>query len=264
MYKDLEATLHDLFWASEGECAELPLIKQFLQTYAGTALELGCGSGRLLLPLLEDGYLTEGLDNSAEMLELCAERAGDSTPVLHHASIEDFKTGSLYGAITIPAFTLQFISPEKLPEILINIREHLHPGGAIYITTFIPWAEITGELEESKWLLDHEVKIGEPGTKRDTAKCHTRFKIKRLSQELIRNHRYKIVSPQGKSLQNSESTHRLTWYWPREMEAILKEAGFTIQKTIGDFNAEEPCHEDSQIITVIATSDDLGEEPLEE
>ena len=256
MYKDLEASLHDLFWSSEGAPSEQPLIKDFLQTYSGSALELGCGSGRLLLPLLEDGYLVEGLDNSEEMLELCRASAGDSDPVLHHASMASFQTGSIYGAMMIPAFTLQFISPEELPSVLAHIKSHLHPGGGLYITTFIPWAEITGELEEGKWLLDHEAKIGEAGVARDTAKCHTKFSIKRLSQQLTRNHRYKVVSPQGKVLQTSESTHQLSWYWPREMEGYLQAAGFSVQQTIGDFDPEVPCDENSQVITVIAKLDD--------
>lgn len=255
MYQDLEATLHDLFWAAEGKSAELPLLQQFLDSYPGSALELGCGSGRLLLPLLEKGYLIEGLDNSEQMLELCKAKKGDSDPVLHHASIEGFQTGALYGAITIPAFTLQLITPDKLPAVLENIHSHLHPGGAVYITTFIPWSEITGELEESKWLLDHEIKMdSDTGKGVNRAQCHTRFQIKRLSQELTRKHRYKILSPQGKRLQSSESIHRLTWYWRREMEGFLKSAGFAIQNTIGDFDPDGGCHEDSQILTVIATS----------
>lgn len=257
MYNDLEAKLHDLFWAEEGEPAELPLIRQFLQAYPGTTLELGCGSGRLLLPLLEEGYLIEGLDNSAEMLQLCEQNAGDSLPVLHHGSLEDFQTGSLYGAIMIPAFTLQFVPVEKLPVVLENMKSHLQPGGALYITTFIPWAEITGELEAGKWFLDQEMKLGAAGTKRQTARCHTRFQIKRLSQQLTREHRYRTFSSQGRPLETTETKHQLTWYWPREMEALLKKAGFTIQQTFGDFNPdpEEPLSEDGQIITVIATTE---------
>ena len=30
------------------------------------------------------------------------------------------------------------------------------PGGGLYLSTFIPWAEITGELEEGSWYLDQE------------------------------------------------------------------------------------------------------------
>ncbi len=243
MYQNLEATLHDVFWAAEGACAELPLLEKFLTEYAGTALELGCGSGRLLKPLSEAGYLIEGLDNSQEMLALC-----EADVILHHAGMEDFSTGAVYGAITIPAFTLQLLPFESLPAILANIGQHLHPEGGLYITTFIPWAEITGELPEGEWFKDQETKL-ENG---NTARCYTRFFIKRLSQKLTREHRYEIVSPQGKVIEKSDSTHHLTWFWPREMEHFLHEAGFSLEEKIGDFAIGSDWDDDSQIVTYVA------------
>ena len=248
MYDQLEATLHDSFWEAEEANSELPLLEKFLTTHPGTALELGCGSGRLLLPLLEKGYLIEGLDNSADMLNLCHEHAGDQEPVLHASDIGSFETNTTYAAITIPAFTIQLLPYEKLPEILENIRRHLHPGGGLYITLFIPWAEITGELVEGEEFLDHETYFPNG----NTARCYTCFEIKRLSQQLIREHRYEISSKEGQLLETSTSTHNLTWLWPREAIKFLTEAGFSIQQIIGDFKIDEPCDEDSQMVTLFA------------
>ena len=252
MYAQLEASLHDLFWAAEGKNAELPLIEKFLQQYPGSALELGCGSGRLLLPLLEKGYLLEGLDNSDDMLKLCREKTGDLDPVLHQAGIEDFQTGVIYGAIIIPAFTLQLLPQDKLSAALANIHQHIQPGGGFYLTTFIPWAEITGDLEEGRWFLDQETTM--PGG--HIARCHTRFEIQRLSQKLTREHRYEIVSADAQILETSTSKHALTWYWPREMNRLLQHAGFTVQQVIGNFTADSPCDDNSQIVTVFASLDD--------
>lgn len=249
MYDQLEATLHDVFWAAEGPDAELPLLKQFLNNYPGTALELGCGSGRLLLALREEGYLIEGLDNAPEMLELCRQKPGGEDVILHQASIEDFDTGAKYGAITIPAFSLQLIPIETIPEVLANIKHHLHPDGGLYITTFIPWAEITGVLDPDTWFTDQKATMDD-GNK---ARCKTRFQIQRLSQTLTREHQYKIVSPKGKVLESSESTQQLTWLWPRELTMILHHAGFSVEKLITEFDAEADFDDDGQILTIIAT-----------
>lgn len=248
MYDHLEATLHDVFWAAEGPDAELPLLKQFLNDFPGTALELGCGSGRLLLALREDGYLIEGLDNAPSMLELCRQKPGGDNVVLHQASMEHFNTGAKYGAITIPAFTLQYIPFEMVPEVLANIKDHLQPGGGLYLTTFIPWAEITGVLEPGTWFTDQKATM-EDGNK---ARCKTRFQIQRLSQQLNREHQYKIVSPKGKVLERSESTQELTWFWPRELTMILHHAGFEVKQLISDFDADAEFDHDGQILTVIA------------
>src|SRR5688572_23453449 len=59
-YTSLEALLHDAFWAEEGEPAELQLLDETLREYPGPSLEIGCGSGRLLLPLLQKGHQVEG------------------------------------------------------------------------------------------------------------------------------------------------------------------------------------------------------------
>ena len=249
MYDQLEAKLHDLFWAAEGQSEELALIEDFLQQYPGTALELGSGSGRLLTPLLEKGYLIEGLDNSHDMLQLCREKTEASDPVLHQAGIENFQTGSTYGAITIPAFTLQLIEPEQISSVLNNIYQHLHPGGGLYLSIFIPWAEITGELEEGAWYLDQEATTPEG----NNARCYTSFEVRRISQILSREHRYEIVDDKNKVLDKSTNAQKLTWYWQREMALLLKHAGFTTQQVIGDFTPDLPCDDNCQVLTIIAS-----------
>lgn len=250
MYDQLEAKLHDLFWASEGPSAELKLIEGFLKEYSGTALELGCGSGRLLAPLLQHGFLIEGLDNSKDMLQLCRENTQAFEPVLHQASIEKFSTGSLYNAITVPAFTLQLIDPDQILAALTNIEQHLHPGGGLYLTIFIPWAEITGELQENEWFLDQEITMAD----HKIARCHTRFHIKRIAQVLEREHRYEILdSKKNKVLEESRSTQKITWFWLREINLLLNQAGFSTERVIGDFTANATCNDNSQVITLIAS-----------
>lgn len=263
MYDQLEATLHDIFWAAEGSDAELPLIEDFLKRFSGTALELGCGSGRLLIPLRDAGYLIEGLDNAPEMLDLCRQKPGGEDLILHQAGMEDFDTGAKYGAITIPAFTLQLIPFELIPDVLENIRRHLQPDGGLYFTTFIPWAEIAGELEEDQWYCDQEAKLDNG----NIARCHTRFQIQRLSQQLTREHRYEITSPKGvigkkgKVLESSESTHSLTWLWPRELTMLLHHAGFEVKQMVSDFDSTSDFDNNGQIITVMAQLRDDDESP---
>ena len=249
MYDHLEARLHDLFWASEGQSQELPLIEDFLTKHPGPALELGCGSGRLLFPLITRGHNMEGLDNSADMIRLCHERCSGKPPLIHHACMEDFDTGSSYAAISIPAFTLQLIAPEKVPQVLKNIHTHLQPGGGLYLTIFIPWAEITGELEEGCWFLDHEALTPEG----HTARCHTRFRIQHSAQSLRREHRYEIVDESGLPLEQSSSRQNLRWYRLGEMTQLLKDAGFVIEQVIGDFDTGTEPDDQSQILTLIAS-----------
>lgn len=54
-------------------------------------LEPMCGSGRLLIPLVQAGYIVEGIDNSKSMLKRCKERAEKLgiNPRLLESNIED-------------------------------------------------------------------------------------------------------------------------------------------------------------------------------
>ncbi len=53
---------------------DVDLYRDFAVVCNGPVLELACGSGRLLLPLAEDGYEVTGVDTSASMLSLARQK----------------------------------------------------------------------------------------------------------------------------------------------------------------------------------------------
>lgn len=250
MYQSLEAHLHDAFWAAEGEPAELPLIRDFLQRHPGRTLEIGCGSGRLLFPLLEQGAAIEGLEISADMLALFqqeAKRRGVN-PAIHHCGLEDFHNQHPYASLLIPAFTLQLFSRQQLPNILTKLRSLTQPSGGLYLTTFIPWPEITGELEEDTWYPDKEITLPDGSI----ARCHTRHEIHRLEQSLTRQHRYSLTTATGsETLHSTEQV--LQWYHLPELTLLLHQSAWQIDHIITDFTPSELCP-DAHIITIYATA----------
>ncbi|MBK1792818.1 class I SAM-dependent methyltransferase [Persicirhabdus sediminis] len=250
MYASLEATLHDAFWAAEDENSELALIEQFLASRPGSTLELGCGSGRLLLPLIESGIDIEGLDSSADMLRLCkaAAKKQKLTPKLHRGKIETLDLKKKYTNVLIPAFTLQLVDLPSIPSALETIREHMEEGGGLYLTTFIPWAELTDDVEEGKWFTDKEINFDE----KHKATCQTRHFIQRIPQILEREHRYEIKNDKGKVIESHDSLQTLTWFWQRELHLLLASAGFRVEETIGDFQPNTPLDNDASILTTIA------------
>src|SRR5260370_36664651 len=78
---DLIASFYDIEHAHYDE--DVDLYRDFATVCNGPVLELACGSGRLLLPLAEEGYEVTGVDTSANMLNLARqrlERAGVVSP----------------------------------------------------------------------------------------------------------------------------------------------------------------------------------------
>ena len=69
---DLIAPFYDIEHDRFSE--DLDMYRNFAELSGGKILELACGSGRVLLPLVEEGYELTGVDNSEKMLEIAQQR----------------------------------------------------------------------------------------------------------------------------------------------------------------------------------------------
>ena len=245
LYTSLEAELHDAFWDSE-DCPEPEWLDALLRAHPGRSLEVGSGSGRLLLPLLRNGHQMEGLEPSPDMNSLCRAKAASLglNPVLHETDMSGFTPEHPYRSILIPAFTLQ-LSPDPEAD-LRRLRHHLESEGLLYLTTFIPFAELDGELPENQWYDDHELTLADGSV----AKVETRHHLHRSDQILHREHRYRVVSATGSLEHRSEQT--LRWFDAIQLRELLQTTGFKPDRAVADFDESSPVTEDSQILTVIA------------
>src|SRR5437762_11465114 len=76
---------------AQGDFRGIAFFHNRIRHNSGVALEIACGTGRLLVPLLRDGLAVEGLDASAEMLALCRTKAAHVgvTPTLYQQLMQD-------------------------------------------------------------------------------------------------------------------------------------------------------------------------------
>lgn len=251
MYKDLEATLHDLFWRAEPDADESQLLEKYLLSYPGKSLEVGCGSGRLLIPLVKKGFDVEGVEISSDMIQLLHQEAQSEelSVNVYLSDIETFTTGSLYQSISIPAFTLQLFSREMAMRVLSKLRKLSSDKSALYFTVFIPWAEILDELEGGVWHLDKEAALPD----QRVASCHTRHEVNRVEQTLSREHRYQISSSTGETQQEHKSKQELQWYLLPELKLLLANAGWNYLRHDADFTSGL-VDSDAHILTIYATA----------
>jgi len=248
-YVSLEASLHDLFWDAEGESAELPLIREHLSQNPGTSLEIGCGSGRLLIPLLQEGHEVHGNDLSADMINLLKQKLEEAD-----LDTEYFTTPteqlelSRYRNFLIPAFTLQLMGTAGAAQTLKHIAKQSADNATLYLTVFVPWAEITDELEPDNWYLDHKA----PTADGNNAQCFTRYQINRTEQILHRDHHYK-VSDGDKLIAEHHCSQQLRWFTLPELRLLLSACGWHIDQIIYDLNPALDSEEDAQLFTITAS-----------
>lgn len=228
-YLSLEAEFHDAFWAADDDASEVALMLGFLGNHPGRVLEIGSGSGRLLFPLLENDIGAEGLELSSDMLALCRREAStrNLSPRLHQGDMSSWTPAETYDALLAPAFTFQ-LAADPLAT-LRHWRTWLRDGGGLYLTLFIPYAELEGDLAENVWYPDHETTLPDGRI----AKLDTRHRLDPENQILERRHRYYFADRPGKS---HESRQVLRWFHDQQMAGLLHDSGFRVADAFFDFD----------------------------
>lgn len=116
---------------------DLPFWLNLAAQQPGPILELGCGTGRVLIPLALAGHTVVGLDNDPGMLEFLMARLPAElfqSVLLFQADFTRFRLARTFGLILLPCNTYSILSPLERGSILACARAHLSPGGVFGIS----------------------------------------------------------------------------------------------------------------------------------
>lgn len=111
----------------------------------GTVLELGCGTGRVLIPLSAHCRFIHGVDLSTGMLQICCENMAAAGLSPEDAQVEqgdvaNLDLGRKFDLITAPFRVFQLmIEDEQVQGFFDTLRKHLAPGGVAILNTFNPY-----------------------------------------------------------------------------------------------------------------------------
>lgn len=97
-------------------------------------LDIGCGTGRLLLDYMSQGIDMDGVDNSPEMLALCRQKAHQLgiQPNLYQQTMQTLNLPRKYRTIIVPSSSFQLVTdPNDATEAMRRFFQHLEPGGSL-------------------------------------------------------------------------------------------------------------------------------------
>lgn len=202
--------------------AEVGWYAEHLPKDAGPLLELMCGSGRLLVPLVEEGFKLHGVDFSAAMLASCEARlaAREITAPLFRQDLTQLNLPFRYSAAFVAAGSFQLITdPAAATSALQRIRAHLVEPGLLLMDMFVPSdsaQRLAAPLVEVR-----TVRLAD-GTQIALRSESTVWADARMSRT---ENRY--AHRRGATrLAEEHETLTLTWYSPDEIAAILTDSGF--------------------------------------
>ncbi len=123
---------------------DIPFYVEEARQSEGPVLELGCGTGRVVIPIAEAGIDTVGLDFSSAMLRVAQSKArcmdeGAGVLSLVRADMRDFVLNQKFKLIVIPfRGFMSLMSVQDQVRTLVRISHHLAPGGRLIFNIFVP------------------------------------------------------------------------------------------------------------------------------
>lgn len=217
-------------------------------------LELGCGTGRILVPTAQAGVPIIGLDRAPAMLALAEQKLAALPPAVRdrvsliQADMRDFRLDAALQLITVPyrAF-LHLLTLKDQRRTLACIHRHLAPRGRLILDIFDPDIETlaahSGPLGP---VLKQDRIFQHPHTGRRVISWEARrYDLERqlLEQSTV----FEEVDTEGRSLSRTHRSLTLRYVFRYEMRHLLELAGFRVEALYGDFQRGPFSHGGEQI-----------------
>jgi SAM-dependent methyltransferase len=204
---------------------DIPFYVELAQEAAAaghSVLELGCGTGRVTIPIAQAGVEVVGLDSSPQMLEV-ARRKSEGIENLRwvEGDMASFALGERFGLVIIPFRSFLLLHTREDQEACLRcIRNHLVHGGRLALNFFNP----------------DPVRRSYEGSSQEQEERRIIAAL-RASGEII-SHPYRNL--------------RMRYVFRYEMEHLLTSAGFHVDALYGWFD-RRPYDDDSAEMVWLAT-----------
>jgi len=236
---------------------EIPYFQRFVER-GQPALDVACGTGRLLLPYLRAGLDVDGCDVSADMIAACREKADREglapdlsvTPMHELDPRRRYRTIYVCGAFGIGS------TREQDEQALHRFHDALEPGGTLLLDTEVPYADTR---LWKYWLAEERDALPEPMPVPETrqiasdgaeyALASRVLEVDPLDQRCALEMRTELWR---EGALEAEETRRidLRYYFAEELRLLVERAGFRDVILHGDHVEAVPTPEDEFVVVV--------------
>jgi SAM-dependent methyltransferase len=237
---------------------EIDYFRRFVEADGEPALDVACGTGRLLLPYLRAGLEVDGCDISEDMLALCRERAEAEglSPNLHAQPMHRLDLPRRYRTILVcGGFGLGGNRDHDL-EALSRFYRHLEPGGTLVLDNEVPYSY---RSDWGYWLKGERSSLPKPwrapGKRRrgsDGAEYELRSRLADLDP-LAQRVTFEMRAAMWRDdelVAEEEHVLQMTLYFTNEIVLMLERTGFASIELRAGYSDAAPTADDDFVVFV--------------
>ena len=206
-------------------------------------LELGCGTGRVLVPLAEKSGIIHGVDISEAMLSVCREKLAEKAIPTTRAEVQQgditgLDLGKRFDLILAPFRVFQTLETDReVGGFFKTIRIHLTEGGTAILNAFRPKLDrdrirkewVTG-VERLRWEVPFE---GGRVTLHDRRSRIDRERLVLYPELIYRRYRDDAL------VDEAVLKIAMRCYYPEELLNLIAAHGFRVANMYGGFAGEQ-------------------------
>ena len=126
----------------DGVDDDVTMYREIATRQGGPVLELGCGTGRVALPLAQAGLTVVGVDFSAGMLAEARAQTGSLPATWVEADMRSVRLRRKFGVVLVPFGGLQHMSTAlDVAAVMATVARHLEADGVAIVDIEVPHPE---------------------------------------------------------------------------------------------------------------------------
>jgi SAM-dependent methyltransferase len=240
-YQELEyvADLYDAVYQSRDQ-RDVQFFVRYSTRAEGPILELGCGTGRVLIPTAAAGCQITGLDLSQYMLKKCLQKLGGQPAeiqrrvALIEGNMTAFRTAESYSLVTIPFRPFHhLITVEDQRNCLACVRRHLQTGGLLVLDLFHCYPP---SMYDPKYWMEQEVESNLKLDDNRTVSCATRIAGFHQDRQYNDMEIIYYVNHLSGEKERLVQAFPFRYFFRYEVEHLLELAGFKVIDLFGDYD----------------------------
>lgn len=204
----------------------------------GPVLELGIGTGRLALPLVERGLEVHGIDASEAMVARLRSKPGGDRIKVTMANFRKVPVDGAYPLIVVAFNTIfALTTQEDQVRCFAAVAEHLSGGGVFVVEAFVPDPSRFVEHQATEITRVEDDRVILRASRHDPVRQEVESQHVLLAEEGIRL--YPV---------------RLRYAWPAELDLMARLAGLGLRERWGGWDRRPFDSESTKHVSVYARS----------